>query len=75
MYGWECLIEQKPTLYNVWLTLYNVYLVFLEGFFFVISLLSMYLQVTLVAEERDSNINQVQELESQVAELKNAAGK
>ena len=35
----------------------------------------MYLQVTLVAEERDSNINQVQELESQVAELKNAAGK
>ncbi|CAL8385042.1 unnamed protein product [Gadus morhua 'NCC'] len=30
-------------------------------------------QVTLVAEERDSNINLVQELESQVAELKNAA--
>ncbi|CAL8317305.1 unnamed protein product [Lota lota] len=31
-------------------------------------------QVTLVAEERDSNINRVQDLESQVAELKNAAG-
>ncbi|KAJ3604758.1 hypothetical protein NHX12_026810 [Muraenolepis orangiensis] len=30
-------------------------------------------QVTLVAEERDSNINRVQELESQVAELKNTA--
>jgi len=37
--------------------------------------LPLYLQVKLVAEERDGNISRVGELESQVAELKNAAGR
>ena len=32
-------------------------------------------QVSLVAEERDQNINRVQELEACITELKNAAGK
>lgn len=31
-------------------------------------------KVSLVAEERDRNINRVQELEASIAELKNAAG-
>lgn len=31
-------------------------------------------KVSLVAEERDRNINRVQELEASIAELRNAAG-
>lgn len=34
----------------------------------------LHLKVTLVAEERDKNINRVLELEASIAELKNAAG-
>lgn len=37
--------------------------------------LSLFVQVSLVAEERDRNINRVQELEASITELKNAAGK
>lgn len=37
-------------------------------------LISVPTQVSLVAEERDQNINRVQELEAAVAELKNTAG-
>ena len=37
--------------------------------------ISASLQVSLVAEERDRNINRVQELEASITELKNAAGK
>lgn len=32
------------------------------------------IEVSLVAEERDKNINRVQELEASIAELKHAAG-
>lgn len=37
--------------------------------------ISASVQVSLVAEERDRNINRVQELEASITELKNAAGK
>lgn len=52
-----------------------------NGLFLVFSLptkilldLCQFLQVSLVAEERDQNISRVQELEASVTELKNAAG-
>lgn len=36
--------------------------------------ISVSMQVSLVAEERDQNISRVQELEAAVVELKNTAG-
>lgn len=34
----------------------------------------LFMKVSLVAEERDKNINRVHELEASIAELKHAAG-
>lgn len=37
-------------------------------------LIPVYAQVSLVAEERDRNINRVQDLEASITELQHAAG-